>query len=184
MDKASVPLKAMILLGLNCGFGNADVAGLPSTVLDLKAGWVDYPRPKTGVPRRCPLWPETVVAVQEALAKRPNSHDKAHDTLVFLTKFGRPWRCCEWKADAEPGESGENGANGENGNPKLKQDDAVSKEFVKLRKALGLHRAGLGFYCLRHTFETIGGDTGDQVAVDAIMGRVREGYGRHLTGSA
>jgi integrase len=168
IDKAGVPLKAMILLGLNCGFGNADVASLPIKALDLTGGWVDYPRPKTGVPRRCPLWPETVAAVQEALAKRPKPHDKAHDALVFLTKFKRPWQCCELRDDDE------SGANGENGNPKLRQDDAVAKEFVKVLKALGLHRAGLGFYCLRHTFETIGGDTGDQVAVDAIMGHVRE----------
>lgn len=58
IDKAGVPLKAMILLGLNCGFGNADVASLPTKALDLKGGWVDYPRPKTGVPRRCPSGPK------------------------------------------------------------------------------------------------------------------------------
>ncbi|MGA2031314.1 MAG: tyrosine-type recombinase/integrase [Thermoguttaceae bacterium] len=183
MDKAGMPLKAMILLGLNCGFGNADVAGLPITALDLKTGWVDYPRPKTGVPRRCPLWPETAAALQEALARRPKPNDKAYDALVFLTKFRRPWRCCELKVSKESeemaddeisGESGKSAAPGEHQQPKLRQDDAVAKEFIKVLKALGLHRAGLGFYCLRHTFETIGGDGSDQVAVDSIMGHVRE----------
>ena len=31
-------------------------------------------------------------------------------------------------------------------------------------------RKGLGFYTLRHCFETVGGNAKDQVAVDAIMG--------------
>ncbi len=38
--------KAMILLGVNCGFGNADVAMLPFGALDLDGGWLDFPRPK------------------------------------------------------------------------------------------------------------------------------------------
>jgi hypothetical protein len=37
-----------------------------------------------------------------------------------------------------------------------------------------LHKPGRGFYSLRHVFETIGGDSRDQVAVDFIMGHVRE----------
>lgn len=173
VDKAGVPLKAMILLGLNCGFGNADVAGLPIKALDLTAGWVDFPRPKTGIPRRCPLWPETVAALQDALAKRPTSHDKAHNALVFLTRFKQPWRCSELRPDEDGTENGTNGT-GEEAKPRMRRDDAVVKEFVKVLNALGLHRAGLGFYCLRHTFETVGGDTGDHVAVDAIMGHVRD----------
>jgi integrase len=68
---AATPLTAMLLLGVNCGFGNADCGNLPLTALDPDRGWVDYPRPKTGIARRCPLWPETVEAIREALAKRP-----------------------------------------------------------------------------------------------------------------
>src|SRR5262249_3082440 len=56
MIEAATPnLKAMVLLGVNAGFGNSDVAGLPLAAVDLEGGWLDYARPKTGVPRRCSL---------------------------------------------------------------------------------------------------------------------------------
>ena len=70
---APVPLKAMILLGINCGFGNTDVANLTVKNLDLKGGWCNFPRPKTGISRRCPLWPETVKAIKAALEARPEA---------------------------------------------------------------------------------------------------------------
>lgn len=68
IDKAGVQLRAMILLGINCGLGNNDCAMLPMQALNLKAGWLDYGRPKTGIHRRCPLWPETIAAIEAALA--------------------------------------------------------------------------------------------------------------------
>ncbi len=37
-----------------------------------------------------------------------------------------------------------------------------------------MHRPGLNFYALRHTFETVGGESRDQVAVDHVMGHARE----------
>src|SRR5262249_29987283 len=52
---AGVQLKAMLLLGINCGFGNADCGTLPLSALDLEHAIIDFPRPKTGIPRRCPL---------------------------------------------------------------------------------------------------------------------------------
>ncbi|MBI2823153.1 MAG: tyrosine-type recombinase/integrase [Planctomycetia bacterium] len=145
VDAAPIPLKAMVLLGLNCGFGNADVGNLPLTALDLKGRWVSFPRPKTGIPRRCPLWPETAAAVKEAIEARPEPKDEKNAGLVFVTKYRLSWA-------------------------KDTRDNPVAKEFVKLLKDLKLHRTGLGFYVLRHVFETIGGEAKDQVAVNAIMG--------------
>jgi hypothetical protein len=49
----------MILLGINGGMGNSDCANLPLRAVDLDAGMIDFPRPKTGIARRCPLWPDT-----------------------------------------------------------------------------------------------------------------------------
>jgi integrase len=147
--KADQPLKAMILLGVNCGFGNTDVGTLPQSSLDLDGGWVRYPRPKTGIDRRCPLWPETVEAIREALAKRPTPKDPADAGLVFVTKYGKRWA-------------------------KESPDNPVSKETAKLLAALGIHRRGLNFYALRHTTETIGGESRDQAAVDLIMGHARD----------
>ena len=165
---AGPQLKAMILLGVNCGFGNADVGTLPLEALDLEAGWVNYPRPKTGIPRRCPLWPETIEALRRTLDTRPTPKSEAHANLVFITKQGGCW----WK----PGRLKElvAGADPDGGRWHDPPDNPLSKELAKILKELKLHRPGLNFYALRHTFETIGGESRDHVAVDHITGHIRD----------
>jgi integrase len=146
IDVAGLPLKAMILLGINAGFGNGDCGNLPLTALDLENGILDYPRPKTGIPRRCPLWPETVDALRDALIKRPIPKREGDVGLVFITKHGHSWA-------------------------KDTPDGPISKEMAKLLKELGINgRKGLGFYTLRHTFRTVADESKDQPAVDFIMG--------------
>jgi len=136
----------MILLGINCGLGNSDCANLEFRHLDLKLGWLDFPRPKTGVARRCPLWPETVEALKAAIAERPEPLERAYAPRVFITKYGRPWL-----------------TDGSRNSP-------LSHEFAKLLDQLSITRAGRNFYSLRHLFETVGGESRDQPAVDTIMG--------------
>jgi integrase len=144
LDAAAMPMKAMIFLGINCGFGNGDCGNLPLAALDLERGWLTFPRPKTGIERRCPLWPETVEALKEALARRPKPKDPAEATLVFLTKYGQSW------------------AKDTSANP-------ISAEMRKLLNVLGLngHR---NFYTLRHSFRTVADEARDQPAADSIMG--------------
>ncbi len=156
-DAAGVQLRAMILLGINCGFGNHDVARLTTSALDLKNGWITFPRPKTGIERRCPLWRETVAAIRAAISHRAKPRDPEDADTVFITVRGAKWGTTRL-------------IDGENGALTLRTDDPISKETTKLLKSLKMHRPGLGFYALRHTFETIAGETADQVAVNAIMG--------------
>lgn len=146
IDAADIQLRAMILLGINCGFGNADCGTLPIEAVDLAGGWIDYPRPKTGIARRCPLWPETVAALREWLPNRKQPTDDANAGLLFVTKYGSSWH-----------------VDGASGNP-------ISAEFRKLLNKLDLYREGLSFYALRHTFQTIGDEAGDYLAVRRIMG--------------
>jgi integrase len=146
---AGVPLKAMILLALNGGLGNSDIGNLPLSAIDLKRGWIDYPRPKTGIERRFPLWADTSKALKAAIAKRPAPKDEDARELAFITKHGHAWT-------------------------KTIADSPVTKEFRKLLSVLSLHRPGIGFYTLRHIFETVAGESRDQVAVDHIMGHARE----------
>ena len=54
---AGPKLKAMILLGINCGYGNMDCIKLVTGKLDLAGGWANFPRTKNGIRRRNPLWP-------------------------------------------------------------------------------------------------------------------------------
>lgn len=140
---ADAQLRAMVYLGVNCGFGNNDLGRLPMTALDLDAGWLNFARPKTGIDRKCALWPETVTALRAWLAIRQETAATAG--LVFSTPGGQPW------------------AKDTTYNP-------LSNAFALLLKDLGLHRNGLNFYALRHTFRTVADESRDQPAVNAIMG--------------
>lgn len=151
IQEADQPLRAMLLLGINCGLGATDLAHMPQSAIDLKRAWLDYPRVKTAVDRRCPLWTETAKAVQEAIASRPDPRDPADLGLVFLTRCGQRWVRSSSTGGAI---------------------DAVACETNKLLKRLGLHRPGLGHYALRHTLQTIGGAMRDQVAMNLIFGHV------------
>lgn len=140
---ADAQLRAMILLAINCGFGNADCGTLPRSAVDLQRGWIDYPRPKTGVARRCPLWPETVKALKAVQATRPEATSDEDADLVFLMENGHRWA-------------------------KASKDNPVSRDMRKLLDRLGI--PGRTFYALRHTFQTQGDEAKDATATRFIMG--------------
>jgi integrase len=146
VEGADVQLKAMILLAVNCGFGNSDCGHLPVSALDMNGGWVTFPRPKNGRPRRAKLWPETQDAIKAALAKRPKPRTPAAEPLLFVTKYGAPWV----KDDVIYG--------------------AITNSFSKLLQKLGMRRKGIGFYTLRHVHRTVSGRAGDQPAANYVMG--------------
>src|SRR5262249_49744880 len=121
MDAAGTQLRAMMLLGLNAGFGNNDCSSLPISAVDLDARWIDFPRPKTGIARRCALWPETIATIREVLAVRPAPLDPADAGLVFLQRSGRRWVR----------------------NTPNSRTDNVSVQFWFLLKAQALYREGV-----------------------------------------
>src|SRR5262249_34890726 len=124
IDAANPMLKAMILLGINAGFGNNDIGTLPLSALDLDAGIVSYPRPKTGASRRCVLWPETVEAIRVVQARRPKAKKAEYAGLVFLTRFGGSWYTAT-------------------------VGSTITVVFRRLMKELSINgRRGLGFYTL------------------------------------
>ena len=119
----------------------------------MNGGWVDFPRPKTEVDRRCPLWPETLEALRAALENRPKANGPSDAGCVFLTCFGVRWvRLNEHEDPA-----------------KRTRIDSTAQGFRKVLKKLEIN-GKRGFYALRHTFETVAGESRDQVSVDHIMG--------------
>jgi len=181
IDAATQPMRSMVLLAINAGLGNTDVSTLPLSAVDLRRGWLDFPRPKTAIERRCPLWDETVDSLREAIESRPAGLAE----LMFVTKYGQRWVRTSDK-----------------GGP----IDGVANEFSKLLKSprcpkcgrihrvgrgelpakcdrcswkpkagedwQSLHRPGLNFYAARHTFQTIAEESRDLPSVKFIMGHV------------
>lgn len=92
-----------------------------------------------------PLWPQTVRAILASLTQRPLPRRKAHEGLLFITQRGNPW------TDGQA-------------------SHAVIRKFCSLMNKTDLRQPGRGSYGLRRTFETIGGESIDQIAVDHIMG--------------
>jgi len=138
-------LRAMILLMINCAFGPTDLALLPRSAVDLDGGWINYPRPKNGNSRRCPLWAESVAALRLALAARPEPDDATTAGLVFLSPRGRQLISCHLA------------------NP-------ITILTTNAMKAAGVHRKGRGAYTGRHVFRTIADEANDRPAIDLVMG--------------
>lgn len=136
LDESGLQLRAMILLGLNGGYGNTDCALLERSSVDLAAGVIDHPRPKTEIERVTPLWPETLTELRATLDRG----DQQRRNVFFIGSR-------QWDASAD-----------------------LSKRFTVTARNAGIKRGG--FYWLRHTFATIGAETKDQIAVNALMGHV------------
>ena len=160
IEAADPVMRALVLLGLNCGFGNTDCSSLPQSAINFETGWADFPRPKTATQRRCPLWPETVKALQEAIALRPKPADTTNSNLCFLTARGHKLvRTIPSKKNPS----------------QFTTVNSLAPKFGAMLKKLRINgRRNRGFYTLRHMTETIGGESKDQVAVDAIMGHSRD----------
>jgi integrase len=149
LTAADVNMRAMIWLGLNCGFGCTDCAQLKWKDLDLENNRVKLARNKTGVPRNLPLWPETT----QTLRKLPKS-----GKLVFYTSKGYPWIRTLLKSE-------------DNGDSKYTTINFVTPRFSRLLRKTGIHAPkGTGFYTLRRTAATLAARSGDPFAVQRLLG--------------
>ncbi len=135
---AGPQMRCFMLLALNGALGPSDIGHMESR--HIVSGWIDYPRPKSTVERRFPLWKETIESIEKTRQRK-----QPDNPLVFLTKYGQSWS-------------------------KDTSDTPISKEFAKLLKELKLQQTGRGFYSLRHQFRTIADGQRDQVAIAHIMG--------------
>ena len=142
LGKANVHARAFIFLGINAGVGNTDIAEMTAAAFDLDIGWMTYARTKSGINRRAKLWPETVSAIRDAIESRAEPVDKADSELLFIGPSGKSFR---------------DGGRG----------TRVGGECRRAFKAAKVERS---FYDLRRTFQTVGEESGDAVAVSAIMG--------------
>lgn len=151
IEAAGVQLRAMLLLAINCGMTQSDLSRLPRSAIGGQ--WLDFPRPKSGVERRCWLWPETAKALKAVHTARPEPLDPDDADLVFLTVHGRAWARFSDPGPDKPGTA----------------TDAIGAEFAKLAKRLKVKLPGR-IRVLRKTYRTIADGSLDRVAVDYTMG--------------
>ena len=88
LDVAEPFEKCLILLAINTAMGRTDLGDVETAAFDLQGGWLEWARRKTGVPRRIPLWDETVAAVQAWIDVRPPAKPGAGKYLL-RTKYRR-----------------------------------------------------------------------------------------------
>jgi integrase len=145
IENAGVNFRAMILLALNGGFGNTELAALPLAAVDVSKAWVRYARTKTGIMRRIPLWLETVEALRGVLLIRPKPLSKEDCHLFFIGQRRHNYL----------------------GNPHGSHHRIVNDMRACCQRA---KVTGRSFYDFRRTFQTIAEGTGDFPAVQHIMG--------------
>ena len=171
-------LRAMIWLGINCGFGQTDCATLRveavrgregSRELGIEGAMGREGSRELGIEGSREEGtgdgePACIVGVRrktgvaricplwpETAAALARVVGGRRSGLVFVTRAGRPWVRVR-----------------EHGDGRMVAIDSVSTVLRKTAAAAGL--AGLRFYSLRRTFRTIADTLRDQRAIDTIMG--------------
>ena len=166
IEASSITFRPLMLLGINAGIGNLDLADMQLSKLpDLEAAevWIDLPRGKTGTDRRFVLWPETVEAIRSYLAKRPGPAGYSNADRLFLTRHGLAWVRVDQKD----------------------RQDAITGAFTRYRTAAKVERGT--FYDLRRTFQTVAAETLDFPTVQHVMGHTAKSndmsavYNQHIS---
>lgn len=173
--EASQPnMAAMILLGVNCGLGPADLGRM--TWGHLQGKWLNYPRHKTGNDRKGYLWKRTREAlerVKETKWAKSMYERYGNSATIFITRKGWAYYREELtiKGSKVVG---------------VQIHNAVSITFGRTAKGLGLE--GVTFYRLRHTFKTLGKRAKDDAALNLCMGHsgnsTEDGYDHTQIGGA
>jgi hypothetical protein len=97
--------RLLLLLGLNCGFGRAEIASLEMAEVFVRCqhphaaevgcktsaddSWIMRVRQKTGVYGEFKLWPETVDAIEWWLRERKNIDVERHTTTLLVNGNGQ-----------------------------------------------------------------------------------------------
>lgn len=140
LERARPTLRAAILVGINGGYTQAEVAELRRSW--LKDGFIDHLRDKTGTARRVPLWDETLAAIEAMPQHKPEKADRG---LLFVTRTGRAYTT----------DKGDNG---------------LGQAFTRLMDALDIRLSLAGFGKLRATHRTVASGAKDPDAAKLIMG--------------
>jgi integrase len=174
LARSTPTFKAMILLGVNCGLGPADIGRLRWNMMDLATGRLSFPRPKTGVPRVGYVWKQTRAALLRVGALKQNRLAVERDgeaALVFITRAGLSfYRESEVHADVV--------VDGKNVKKLIgiKIHKPLLCMFGRMVRELKLR--GVTFYRLRHTFKTHAHKARDREAVDLMMGHKDTSVGK------
>ncbi len=162
LERANPQFKAIILLGINCGLGPADIGRLRWRHINLDTGELNMPRGKTGTERRGYLWKKTRKALSRVATLKHNDAAigrEGPEALVFWSRKGIPmYREQEIVRDGV--------------SVGVKIDNAISITVGRYASELKLE--GVTHYRLRHTFKTLGKKAGDRDALNLMMGH-REG---------
>lgn len=174
LARSQPTFKAMILLGVNCGLGPADIGRLRWDMVDLEKGRLLFPRPKTGVMRVGYLWQKTRDALRRVRSLKHNRivlAVRGEASLVFISRKGLPYYR-EREIHAEVNFEG-----------KLTKklvgvvyDNPIGCTFGRMARELGFK--GVSFYRLRHTFKTLGKKARDREALDLMMGHKDSSTGK------
>lgn len=167
LSRATPPFKAILLLMINAALGPADIGRLRWRHLDLEARRLAFPRPKTGVERKCYLWKKTCDAL---LALRTIKRFKAAivakgpDAEVFISKRGNAMyreslrtKVVEVNSKTVTKTVG------------VKVENAVSITVSRLIRLCEL-APGLRPYSLRHSAKTYAKASQDRDAINLMMG--------------